>query len=51
MNPVNILHISDIHLDSKICGLSADKSAARRTEIQLTLKRILEKFSRPSEHK
>ena len=44
MSSVKFLHISDIHLDSKINGMDSSKRGIRRTEIQISLKNALERF-------
>lgn len=45
MESIKILHIADLHLDSKIENLGSRKSSQRRTEILLSLKNVLSMFS------
>ncbi len=45
MESIKILHIADLHLDSKIENLGSRKSSQRRTEILLSLRNVLSRFS------
>ena len=45
MVSIKILHIADLHLDSKIENLGSRKSSQRRTEILLSLRNVLSRFS------
>lgn len=45
MKPINILHLADIHLDSKIEGLGEKKSLLRRNELMLSFKNAINKFN------